>query len=196
MVWRSLPTQPHTVTISKHSLWGYRRWGCRPLLGSWTFTQCWSKWKSLDHAWKGDYKGSSASMVRFTKCGSGALRDARNISWHLQRNRWVSSKMEKKIYICEVSSFPRGVAEFCGLRNVNQCGLVVGYRDIGPILKGQAGPPQKKFRDILRCVSIQEDGTKWREPVGLLKTWSGPLLWTAWLPYPSLHQNDYSTAPV
>jgi hypothetical protein len=63
MVWRSLPTQPHTVTISKHSLWGYRRYGFSLLLGSWTFTQCWSKWNSLDHAWKGDYKGSSASMV-------------------------------------------------------------------------------------------------------------------------------------
>jgi len=81
MVWRSLPAHPHTVTISKHSLWGYRRYGSRLLLGSWTFTQCWSKWKSLDHAWKGDYKGSSASVVRFTKCGSGALGDAQNISW-------------------------------------------------------------------------------------------------------------------
>ena len=75
--------------------------------------------------------------------------------------------MEKKNYICEISGFALGVAEFCGLWNVNQHGLVGGYRGIGPILKGQAG--KKKNRYILGCASIQEDGVKWREPVRLLR---------------------------
>ena len=143
MVWRSLPTQPHTVTISKHSLWGYRRYGCRLLHRSRTSTQCWSKWKSLDHAWKGDYKGRSAWIVRLTKCGSGDPGDARNISWDLHRSRCISTRMEKKNYVYEISGFRRCVVEVYALWNVNQRGLIIGYRGIGPILKGQTGPPKK-----------------------------------------------------